>query len=303
MQLQQLQHFLAAVTFGNFGRAAEFCNVTQSAVSRSIQRLEETLGTPLLERTSRGVTPTAAGRVFHDYARQFARESRLVRQRVADISGQALAEVRIGVSANVQHEGLAEAIVKVARNSPERKLSIVQDFHPPLLDKLAGGEIDVLVTMLPEVVDEKEFSHVALRDVPGALFVHAAHPLLAGGKASLIDLARYKWVALGQRDHGYLASRFGPYDIEPPDIKITTNSPLLMKELLLAEPLIGIAPRNIFAAEARLGVLVTLDSELDPLSAQRCIMRRRNSTRSPQLDRFIDEFEAAYVAILPPGDA
>lgn len=303
MQLQQLQHFLAAVTYGNLGRAAEFCNVTQPAISRSIQRLEEDLGTPLLERSARGVTPTAAGRVLHDYAREFARETRLVRQRIADISGQALAEVRIGVSANVQHEGLAEAILKVTGESPERKISIVQDYHPALLEKLAGGEIDVLVTMLPEVLDEQEFSYAALRDVPGALFVNASHPLLAGGKASLLDLARYKWVVLGPRDHGYLARRFVPYDIHPPDVQITTNSPLLMKELLLARPMIGIAPRHIFAAESRLGILSTLESELDPIAAQRCIMRRRNANRSPQLDRFVDDFQAAYLAILPPGAA
>lgn len=303
MQLQQLQHFLAAVTYGNLGRAAEFCSVTQPAISRSIQRLEETLGTPLLERTARGVTPTAAGSVLYEYARQLARDTRLVRQRVADVSGQALAEVRIGVSANVQHEGLAEVLLKVMGDAPERKLSIVQDFHPQLLEKLAGGEIDALVTMLPEVLDEREFSYAVLRDVPGALFVNATHPLLAGGRASLLHLTRYRWVVLGPRDHGYLARRFGPYDMRPPDVAVTTNSLLLMKELLLARPMIGIAPRHIFAAETRLGNLVALASELDPISAPRCIMRRRNAQRSPQLDRFIDDFQAAYLAVLPPGPA
>ena len=67
--------------------------------------------------------------------------------------------------------------------------------------------------------------------------------------------------------------------------------------------MIGLAPQHLFAAEVQVGNLVSLDSELEPLSARRGIVRRRNAGRSPQLDRFIDEFQAAYLAILAPDDA
>jgi DNA-binding transcriptional LysR family regulator len=300
MQLQQLQHFLAAVTYGNLGRAAELCNITQPAITRSIQRLEEALGVQLLERSVRGVAPTPAGRVLHEYAREFARDTRLMRQRLADVSGQPLGEVRIGVAAHLPHEGLTAALAVVMRRAPERRLSIVIDFNATLFDKLAAGELDVLVTLRPWDLDEREFSFDEMAAMPGALFVAANHPLRDRRPATLKELADYKWVALAQRDQGYLEQRFGAVEIRPPEIAVTTNSTVLMKELLLAEPLIGIAPRHVFAAEAQIGVLATLDSELDPLSARRGIARRRNAGRSPQLDQFIDDFVAAYLAILPP---
>lgn len=301
MQIQQLHHFLAAVTYGNLGRAAEFCNITQPAITRSIQRLEETLGVKLLERSGRGVTPTAAGNVLFEYARELARDTRLVRQRLADVSGQALAEVRIGVSANFAHEGLAPALATIIRKSPDRRVSVIQGFYSTLFEKLAAGDLDVVVALLPDDLDERDFTIQHLLDIPGALFVGSTHPLRDRGKVPLCELAKFKWIALGRHDEGYLESRFGPYDLRAPDVPVTTDSTSLMKELLLATPMIGLAPRHAFAAETKLGELVMLDNELDPMSARGCLVRRRNAERSPQLDHLIDELHAAYQAMITPA--
>jgi DNA-binding transcriptional LysR family regulator len=75
----------------------------------------------------------------------------------------------------------------------------------------------------------------------------------------------------------------------------------VLKDLLLTTPMIGLAPRHLFAAETKLGELVTLENELDPLSARGGIVRRRNAGRSPQLDAFIDEVSATYQALLTPA--
>jgi DNA-binding transcriptional LysR family regulator len=298
MQIQQLHHFLAAVTYGALGRAAEFCNITQPAITRSIQRLESTLGMQLLERTGRGVVPTEAGKVLAEYARQLTRDTRLVRQRMADVSGQALAHVRIGVSANFDHGGLALALRDLLRKYPDRRVKMVQDLHSALFERLAAGELDMVVTLEPTYIDSGEFDVQHLLEVAGALFAGPKHPLRKRRKVSLADLAKYKWVALGPGDEGYLASRFGPYDLRAPDIPVLTDSPQLMKDLLTVTSMIGLAPRRTYCAEVALGELVTLDSELDPMSADGVVVRRKNAGRSPQLDQFIDEFQATYLAIL-----
>jgi DNA-binding transcriptional LysR family regulator len=57
-----LRAFLAIVETRSFARAAESLNLSQSAISRRIQKLEATVGAPLLERTTRHVAPTAVGR-------------------------------------------------------------------------------------------------------------------------------------------------------------------------------------------------------------------------------------------------
>lgn len=62
--LPELHAFLAVCKLGGFSRAAAVLFVTQAAVSRSVQRLEQRLGCPLFERTTAGVTPTARGSAF-----------------------------------------------------------------------------------------------------------------------------------------------------------------------------------------------------------------------------------------------
>src|SRR6476469_4442830 len=86
MDLGQLEVFLMVAREGKFSRAAEKLHRTQSAVSQSIHKLEEDIGEPLFDRSSRDGLLTDAGRVLKEYA------ERLLNLR-HDASG-ALAELR-----------------------------------------------------------------------------------------------------------------------------------------------------------------------------------------------------------------
>src|ERR1700712_3653674 len=67
MQFRQLRYFVKIVEAGSFSRAAATIHVAQPALSQQIHELEERLGLQLLQRSARGVTPTAAGDVlFHE---------------------------------------------------------------------------------------------------------------------------------------------------------------------------------------------------------------------------------------------
>jgi DNA-binding transcriptional LysR family regulator len=73
MDLLQLEHFLAVVDEGSFTRAAERVCRTQSAVSQSIKKLEETIGAPLFARDMPEVCLTQTGKVLVEYARRLMR--------------------------------------------------------------------------------------------------------------------------------------------------------------------------------------------------------------------------------------
>ena len=70
MELDQLRYFLKVAEKGNFTRAAEDLFITQPALSRSIQKLEEELGQPLLDRKTRSVSLTDAGVLLEARARE-----------------------------------------------------------------------------------------------------------------------------------------------------------------------------------------------------------------------------------------
>ncbi len=70
MEIDQLRSFLKVAEEGSFTRAASEIGLSQSALSRSIARLEGELGQPLFERQTRKVVLTDAGRVLVDRARK-----------------------------------------------------------------------------------------------------------------------------------------------------------------------------------------------------------------------------------------
>src|SRR5262245_17240745 len=70
VELSQLRYFLKVADRASFTRAGEDLGITQPALSRSIAKLEESLGQPLFERKTRKVTLTDAGRRFRERAEQ-----------------------------------------------------------------------------------------------------------------------------------------------------------------------------------------------------------------------------------------
>ena len=96
MELRQLRHFLAVAETGSFSAAAEQVYVSQSALTRSIQQLESTLGGPLLRRGVRKTVPTAAGEQLLQYARMILQDCTDAAAEVLSIKSGAVGQVTLG---------------------------------------------------------------------------------------------------------------------------------------------------------------------------------------------------------------
>jgi DNA-binding transcriptional LysR family regulator len=98
MDVPQLDSFLAVVEAGSFTAAADRLHRSQPGVSRQIQRLEDEIGVPLLNRTSGGVTPTEAGDRFLTFARETVTQLRRLQADLNQVSESLTGQLRIAAS-------------------------------------------------------------------------------------------------------------------------------------------------------------------------------------------------------------
>src|SRR6201999_2993972 len=155
-ELRQLRCFVAAAEELHFGRAAARMNMTQPPLSRQIQLLEHVLGVKLLDRTSRAVKLTPAGRVFLLEARRILRlteSAALATRRIA--SGEA-GTITLGCTAASGYSFLPRLLLQRAARAPNIDVALKEMVSPEQVESLVTGRIDIGLLRPP--VTRSEFS-------------------------------------------------------------------------------------------------------------------------------------------------
>ena len=96
MQFRQLRYFVKIIEAGSFSRAASVVHVAQPALSQQVAELEERLGVALLQRSARGVRPTAAGEILYKEAAAILRQLDQLPAVVRSSSGEVEGTVNLG---------------------------------------------------------------------------------------------------------------------------------------------------------------------------------------------------------------
>lgn len=198
MELRQLRYFLGVCEAGSLLKASERLHVAQPALGQQMSSLEEELGTRLLLRSSKGVTPTAAGKTFLEHARvvlaDVERASLAVREAGAVPGG----SVAIGLPATVA-PGANLPILRACREQlPQVRLKIVEAYSDFLKEWLQSGRLDVAILFgdSPETGLSK---HLLLEEQ--LVFVTGAGSPSLPGKLSLQRIAQWPLV-LPSSEHG-----------------------------------------------------------------------------------------------------
>lgn len=141
MKLRQLRYFAKIVETGNITRAAEQLNLAQTALGIQIRNLEESLNVELLDRHSRGVRPTAAGRLLYERALEILQRIDETRQDIASLSGERRT-LRFGATPSIL-KLIGSDIIVIARDQlPDIALHVVEELSFVLIDAVNRGEVD-----------------------------------------------------------------------------------------------------------------------------------------------------------------
>lgn len=154
MNSKDLEVFIHLATSLHFGKAAQSAHLSASAVSRSVQRLEEQLGSQLLERDNRRVVLTPAGQEFLTYAEQTVQGWQAVRQRLqADKTLRGAISLFCSVTASYS---VLNTILEVFRQRyPAIELKLHTGDQADALDRIAKGGEEIGITGRPESLPER----------------------------------------------------------------------------------------------------------------------------------------------------
>lgn len=144
LDLAALRALVAIADFGGVTRAAQVLNLTQSAVSMQIKRLEEMLGQPLLDRGGRGVSINAAGELLLSRARRIVALNDEAVARLTDAVHQG--EIALHVPYDIVYPHIPRVLRHFSGLYPRMKVQLVASNTHRALRALAAGEADLILT-------------------------------------------------------------------------------------------------------------------------------------------------------------
>ena len=221
---RQLRHLLAVVDCRGFTAAAERLNLTQPALSRSIQILEERLGVRLIERTPKSFQLTKFGHSVVDKARLIELEFGQILSDIQLLEDGHAGQVSIGAGpSSVAY--LAPAIHAFQSQRPNITVRTIvgsmEEIHGALID----GNVDVICTALGfpkhrRIVTER------LTTMRNVILARQGHPLLDNIDVEPERLLEFPWVFFANDRMGYerVAGYFAARQLEPPGVSIETNT-------------------------------------------------------------------------------
>lgn len=190
MDWRKLKHAVMLAEEGNFARAARRLNLTQPALSRSIQSLEASVGMSLFDRGKGGVRPTAAGRwIVERSAAILEMEASLERQAKAISLGQA-GRVVMGLGPMLVPV-LGHVLDAAYPKGSELNLRIEIEAVQTLAILLAAEKIDFFIADTSHARQFSAFNVTPLAEVPAGYYARAGHPLDGKPNLTLADLALY----------------------------------------------------------------------------------------------------------------
>lgn len=292
MELRHLRYFVAVADEKNFTRAAERLHIAQPPLSRQVQQLEEELGVALIEKGSRPLRLTEAGRFFHAHAQELldkAADLKAMTQRVGKIDRR----FAIGFVASTLY-GLLPEIVRRFRN---RYQSLEISFHElttmEQLQALKEGRIDVGFGRLKS--EDPAIRRIVLREESLIVALPTGHRLSATeGPIKLSELARETLLVYPKNPRPSFADQvlaiFKERNLVPQQVQE-------VRELQIAIGLVG-AGQGIAIVPQSLQGMIRTDVVYRPLDDRQAvspiIFSARHMDRSPELVNMLEVIYEIY---------
>lgn len=251
-----LEYFCTIAKYNSITKAAQTLSISQSSLSQTVAKLEQQLGVKLVERASRGIELTKQGRLFLEYATESLIREKNIRQELLDIGGEPVGDIVIGAY------GMSTVIVKlfVEFKKLYPKVDIIFNQERVISRSRETAYPDLIITGLP--VNEEEMEYIDLITEEFFLTVAADHPLAKRNSVLLEELAKERFIVMGDPERldsiDYFCSMCG----FKPNIWLKCNTPVAIENVVSMGIAVSLIPntwrQRFFSQDSR---IVTLPIE------------------------------------------
>lgn len=178
LNLRRLEHLTVIAEEKSFLKAAQRLNLTQPALTRSIQTLEESLGLQLLNRAHEGVSLTDAGQRILPRALQILGDAESLKREAQQLVGVDSGHVNFGVGVLPAEAFLTRLLIEQVREKPGLTVDVDIGNWQRLRGKLQRNELDFVVALTHSLPPPADFAVRPLPPQRFGFFVRQSHPLL-----------------------------------------------------------------------------------------------------------------------------
>lgn len=199
MELRHLRYFVAVAEEGSLTVAAEKrLHTAQPSLSRQLRDLELEVGTPLLTRTSRGVTLTPAGQIFLDHARLALAQAAEAVAAARRVSRPAKASFSVGFLTGQEVEWLPHVTLILRDQLKEIDFRVSSDFSPAVAEAVQRGEIDLGFS---RVEPQPDVTYEVIASEPIVAILAGDHTLAGRSEIDPIELGEFPFIGYTDTPH------------------------------------------------------------------------------------------------------
>jgi LysR family transcriptional regulator, regulator of abg operon len=287
MKLNALRDFMAVAERGSLRAAARQLEVTQPAITRSIQELEKELGVVLFERRAKGVSLTPMGQLFLRRSKAVRSELQRAQDELDQMRGEIHGRVCVCMSGVPHITMLPDALAAFRRRYPDVKLEIIDGLLPGVEAELKDGVVDCYIGPTLEEVSP-ELSAEKLIDSTRVIVGRRGHPL--ANARSLRDLVDAEWVttSVTYRAEEELGPLFASYGLPPPRVIVEARSALTFLFTVAYSDLLMLLPIQWTQTPLFRQALVPIHVSEKLTSPPISIVRRNSLPLTPAAEYFCD---------------
>jgi DNA-binding transcriptional LysR family regulator len=243
MDLRDLTYFETIAELGHLGRAAQKLNRSQPALTKSIQRLEESFGTKLFQRDGRRIKLTPVGELLQARGRVLQQSIAQTQREVRDFASGAVGNIRVGCAATMAEYLLPKLTSALLQRAPDITLKMVIGQDDVLREFLRSGQLDMIICAL--ITDDEQFQSFAILKDEAVVIASKEHPIFRQ-RYTMSDLCAYRWVLppVGVSSRKWLDEAFQTQGLALPVVQIEANSIPLLPGLIERTSLLSFTARE-----------------------------------------------------------